>query len=67
MKMKKYVYALIFAITGLLVALVYAPVKSAAYMERGYNAVGGEVFLWILPFALVIAVDTFIGWRKLDK
>lgn len=67
MKLKKYMYALVFSLVGLVVSIVYVPVKTAAYMERGYSAVGGEVLLWILPFVAVIALDTFINWRRVNK
>jgi hypothetical protein len=34
-----------------------------AYMERGYDAIGGEVLLFIFGFVLAFAVLDH-GWRK---
>ena len=67
MKRKLLMYLIIFAIGCLIVSIVYPSAKADAFSQRGYNAIGGEVFLWLMPFAAVIATDTFIGWRKIEK
>lgn len=32
--------------------------KDAAFLERGYRAVGGEWLLWLLPGLLWVGLDT---------
>ena len=32
--------------------------KDAAFLERGYQAIGGEWLLWLLPGMLWVGIDT---------
>jgi hypothetical protein len=66
MKMKKrLIYnMLVFGLGCLIVSVIYPLAKADAFVQRGYGALGGEVFLWLMPFAAVIATDTLIKWRR---
>lgn len=66
MKIKKrLIYMLVFGLGCLIVSVIYPFAKASAFVQRGYGALGGEVFLWLMPFAAVITVDTLVNWRRI--
>ncbi len=48
-----FLYVLIFALGNLLVAIVYPGVNRVAELWRGYEAIGGEEMLWLIPWILL--------------
>lgn len=42
---------------------LWPEVQAAAYMERGYDALGGELVLWVVPPLLMLLVDI----RRYDR
>lgn len=61
-----YIYLLIWASVNCAVSAVWPAVKTWAQTERGNCSVGGEMFLWLLGFVAVIAVDT-VRVGRLDR
>lgn len=63
-KIKMLLYVLIFSVCMVFVCLVYPAVEGYAIAQRMSVAPGGEMLLWLLPFMVVVAVDTAAKWRK---
>lgn len=42
---------------------LYGIASQFAYMERGYEAIGGEVFFLFLPLFYCLIVDTINGFK----
>lgn len=52
---KPYLSAVLFWAAVLwITAELYAAASAYAFLERGYKAIGGEVFIWLLPAAVYI-------------
>lgn len=54
--------ALELAVVLLVTALAFAWGMQTAQAERGYNAIGGEYFLLLLPFMYYLGKRTILDW-----
>lgn len=57
-------YVLIFSFCMVAISLVYPYIENYAMVHRTSNVPGGEMLLWLVPFMVVVAVDTAAKWRK---
>lgn len=60
-------YTLTAGVMYLLVSLVYPNIKAAVYASRGYEAIGGEMFIWFVPFMVLYAYDTWKHQREIEE
>ena len=73
MRFKRSLASIIFevAIVLLVTALTFAWGKQTALAERGYNAIGGEYLLLLLPAMYYTGKQTILDWiadlRELKK
>lgn len=55
---------------GLILAAVliygYTALHNIATAERGYNAIGGEIFIFLIPFLYLVAPKKEGGANELD-
>lgn len=59
---KHHLPALLFwAVVLWITAELYAAASARALLERGYEAIGGEAFIWLLPLA-VCALKRWAAW-----
>lgn len=55
----------IWAVLCLILSVFYPGIKEAANASRPYAAVGGEVFLWLVPSEVVFALAML--WNKKER
>ena len=56
---------LIWTVLCLMLATMYPAIKDAANSSRYSDAIGGEVFLWLVPSEVVLALSML--WEKKEK
>lgn len=62
--MKIIKYLLAYSVMNLIVSIIYPSIEAFVYAIRGYEAVGGEAFIWLLPIIVLVAYNTYKVGKK---
>ena len=65
MKKRTLCLLVIWAVLCLILSIIYPAIKEAANATRPFPAVGGEMFLWLLPSEVVLAISML--WDKKER